>query len=85
MRIWRIEAFGRELFKIEVFDDEEEYDEETEDEEEDEDSTVYAHLTTAIPCESCGEMFEPDEDFPPLSWGQRLVWDIDTPTEHPLD
>lgn len=87
MRVWRIEVLGRELFRVEAFDDDE--DEREDDEEtveEDEDDVVYARLAEMIPCESCGEMFDPDEDDTPIvNWGQRMLWDLDTPTKHPLD
>lgn len=88
MKVWRIEVLGRELFRVEAFDDDEDETVDEETVEEDEDDVIYARLAEMIPCESCGEMFDPDEDVPtpsPLSWGQRLVWDIDTPTKHPFD
>lgn len=78
MKTWIVSAFGRELFKVEVaervtIDDvmrqmmmngaEIEYEDLAEG---------------LIPCESCGEMFDPDEDDTEARFAdmtERLVWD----------
>lgn len=96
MRTWTVSAFGRELFKIEVADKltlddvmrqmmaAEEISYEIDADEVDEDDVedgYYEELADGmIPCESCGEMFDPDEvdddteaRFNTMT--ERLVWD----------
>lgn len=104
MKTWRFEAFGREIFKVEVIEkitvsdvmrqmlDEGMAEEDDLDEEDD---SIYEELAEGmIPCESCGEMFDPDivdidenenlrSRFADMT--ERLVWDASQDYPDPPD
>lgn len=91
MKTWTVSAFGRELFKIEVADkltlddvmrrmmDAEEITYDLGDEEADIEDGYEDLADGLIPCESCGEMFDPDEeddtDARFTTMTERLVWE----------